>query len=65
MNSGVVFTIACTVVVNLVCYQYQRIDDEHRHLFHTIWACYDYKESSYALLNMVATMQQHFTYDEG
>jgi len=44
---------------------YQRIDDEHRHLFHTIWACYDNRESSYNLLNMVATMQQHFTYEEG
>jgi len=44
---------------------YQRIDDEHKHLFHTIWSCYDNRESSYALLNMVATMQQHFTYEEG
>merc|ERR1712212_455526 len=34
---------------------YQRIDDEHKHLFHTIWACYDNRESSYALLNMEAS----------
>jgi hemerythrin family non-heme iron protein len=44
---------------------YKRIDDEHRHLFHTIWRCYDNRENSYDLLNMVATMQQHFTYEEG
>jgi len=44
---------------------YQRIDDEHKHLFHTIWQCFDNRESSYCLLNMVATMQQHFTYEEG
>ena len=67
---GVVFScfllhVHGLAVLILIFYQYQRIDDEHRHLFHTIWACYDNRESSYALINMVATMQQHFTYEEG
>lgn len=44
---------------------YQRIDDEHKVLFDAIWDCYGNREDLYKLIHMVASMQQHFTYEEG